>query len=78
MSDVASVPITCSSGNEDECYMFQSRFCSNLALSNPVQKAATHIARKAVELDLVAGSVFSFIFSSFLNPGKPLDFENVI
>ncbi|XP_003743470.1 transcription initiation factor IIB [Galendromus occidentalis] len=34
---------------------FMSRFCSNLALSTAVQKAATHIARKAVEMDIVAG-----------------------
>jgi transcription initiation factor TFIIIB Brf1 subunit/transcription initiation factor TFIIB len=35
--------------------LFQSRFCSNLGLPTSVQKAATHIARKAVEIDLVAG-----------------------
>lgn len=34
---------------------FMSRFCSNLALPNMVQKAATHIARKAVDLDIVPG-----------------------
>ncbi|KAK7497007.1 hypothetical protein BaRGS_00011743 [Batillaria attramentaria] len=34
---------------------FMSRFCSNLGLPLSVQKAATHIARKAVELDLVPG-----------------------
>ncbi|CAB3368520.1 Hypothetical predicted protein [Cloeon dipterum] len=34
---------------------FMSRFCSNLSLPNMVQKAATHIARKAVELDIVPG-----------------------
>ncbi|VDI41551.1 transcription initiation factor IIB-like isoform X2 [Mytilus edulis] len=34
---------------------FMSRFCSNLGLPTSVQKAATHIARKAVEMDLVAG-----------------------
>lgn len=32
-----------------------SRFCSNLSLPNMVQRAATHIARKAVELDIVPG-----------------------
>lgn len=32
-----------------------SRFCSNLGLPKQVQMAATHIARKAVELDLVPG-----------------------
>merc|ERR1719187_2913497 len=32
---------------------FMSRFCSNLALPNSLQKAAMHIARRAVELDLV-------------------------
>jgi len=34
---------------------FMSRFCSNLSLPNTVQIAATVIARRAVELDLVAG-----------------------
>ena len=34
---------------------FMSRFCSNLCLPKQVQRAATHIARKAVELDLVPG-----------------------
>ena len=34
-------------------FCFQSRFCSNLSLPNKIQKAATHIARRAVELDLV-------------------------
>ena len=33
----------------------QSRFCSNLSLPPKVQRAATHIARKADELDLVSG-----------------------
>lgn len=34
---------------------FMSRFCSNLGLPNSVQRAATHIARKAVDLDIVPG-----------------------
>ncbi|KAI1303211.1 Transcription initiation factor IIB [Halotydeus destructor] len=34
---------------------FMSRFCSNLSLPSSVQRAATHIARKAVELDIVPG-----------------------
>lgn len=34
---------------------FMSRFCSNLGLPNMVQRAATHIAKKAVELDIVPG-----------------------
>ncbi|XP_060074698.1 transcription initiation factor IIB-like [Ylistrum balloti] len=34
---------------------FMSRFCSNLGLPLSVQKAATVIARKAVDMDLVAG-----------------------
>jgi transcription initiation factor TFIIB len=34
---------------------FMSRFCSNLGLSSAIQKAATHIARKAVDMDLVPG-----------------------
>ncbi|KAF6214437.1 hypothetical protein GE061_009180 [Apolygus lucorum] len=34
---------------------FMSRFCSNLALPIVVQRAATHIACKAVEMDIVAG-----------------------
>ncbi|KHN82738.1 Transcription initiation factor IIB [Toxocara canis] len=34
---------------------FMSRFCGNLGLSHGIQAAATRIAKKAVELDLVAG-----------------------
>jgi len=34
---------------------FMSRFCGNLGLPIQVQSAATRIAKKAVELDLVAG-----------------------
>lgn len=34
---------------------FMSRFCSNLGLPNTVQKAATAIARAAVDLDIVPG-----------------------
>ena len=34
---------------------FMSRFCSSLYLPKQVQMAATHKARKAVELDLVPG-----------------------
>ncbi|KAG1650709.1 Transcription initiation factor IIB [Nymphon striatum] len=34
---------------------FMSRFCSNLQLPSSVQRAATHIAQKAVELDVVSG-----------------------
>ncbi|CAL8121728.1 unnamed protein product [Orchesella dallaii] len=34
---------------------FMSRFCSNLGLPNSVQKAATAIARAAVDLDIVPG-----------------------
>lgn len=34
---------------------FMSRFCSNLQLSPKIQKAATYIATKAVDLDLVSG-----------------------
>ena len=34
---------------------FMSRFCANLDLPNLVQRAATHIARKAVEMDIVPG-----------------------
>src|SRR4051794_30730817 len=36
---------------------FMSRFCGNLSLPTYVQAAATRIAKKAVELDLVAGLV---------------------
>merc|ERR1712025_289686 len=32
-----------------------SRFCGTLTLSREVQKGATHIARKAVDLDIVPG-----------------------
>lgn len=34
---------------------FMSRFCSNLGLPGVVQRAATQIARRAVDLDLVSG-----------------------
>lgn len=34
---------------------FMSRFCANLGLSLMVQKAATLIAKKAMDLDIVAG-----------------------
>lgn len=34
---------------------FMVRFCSNLGLSSAIQKAATHIARRAVDLDIVPG-----------------------
>ncbi|CAG0882151.1 unnamed protein product [Cyprideis torosa] len=34
---------------------FMSRFCTNLNLPMPIQRAATHIARRAVELDMVPG-----------------------
>lgn len=34
---------------------FMSRFCSNLGLPNVVQKAATSIARTAVDMDIVPG-----------------------
>ena len=34
---------------------FMFRFCSNLGLANRVQKAATHIAEKAGQLDIVCG-----------------------
>lgn len=34
---------------------FMSRFCATLGLPNAVQRAATHIATKAVDLDIVPG-----------------------
>jgi len=34
---------------------FMSRFCSNLNLSTAVHRAASYIARKAVDLDIVPG-----------------------
>eukprot|EP00795_Rhopilema_esculentum_P010961 gene10961-19797_t len=34
---------------------FMSRFCSNLGLPSSVQRAASYIAKRAVELDLVPG-----------------------
>ncbi len=34
---------------------FMHRFCATLGLARPVQKAATHIAKKAVDLDVVPG-----------------------
>ena len=38
---------------------YMARFCSNLSLPPPVQRAATHIARRAVDLDLVRGNPIS-------------------
>ncbi|XP_003386928.1 PREDICTED: transcription initiation factor IIB-like [Amphimedon queenslandica] len=37
---------------------FMSRYCTNLGLPLPVQKAASFIAQKAVELDLAPGRVY--------------------
>ncbi|KAK0410612.1 hypothetical protein QR680_005234 [Steinernema hermaphroditum] len=37
------------------CAVSRSRFCGNLGLPHDIQLAATKIAKKAVELDLVAG-----------------------
>ena len=37
---------------------FMSRFCGNLYLPNSIQAAATRIAKRAVDMDLVAGYVF--------------------
>ena len=34
---------------------FMNRFCGNLALNRPIQRAATLIAQRAVDLDLVPG-----------------------
>lgn len=34
---------------------FMSRFCANLQLPNAVQRAATHIARKTSELNIISG-----------------------
>ncbi|CAD6190009.1 unnamed protein product [Caenorhabditis auriculariae] len=34
---------------------FMSRFCANLGLANSIQSAATRIAKRAVDMDLVAG-----------------------
>ena len=36
---------------------FMPRYCTNLGLPLPVQKAATHIAKKVAELDLAPGRV---------------------
>ena len=33
----------------------QSRYCTNLQLPSTVQKAASHIAQKAVDMDLAPG-----------------------
>jgi len=38
-------------------FVYQDRFCSTLNLSSVVIRAAKHIAKKAVELDLVPGLV---------------------
>ncbi|XP_062515164.1 transcription initiation factor IIB-like [Corticium candelabrum] len=40
---------------------FMSRFCANLGLSPNVQRAAMHIAKKANELDLCPGKVYTSI-----------------
>lgn len=34
---------------------FMNRFCTSLGLSRDIQKAATHVAKAAVDLDLVSG-----------------------
>ncbi|XP_044007216.1 transcription initiation factor IIB-like [Aphidius gifuensis] len=34
---------------------FMSRFCSSLGLKNMIQRAATHIAKKACDIDIVSG-----------------------
>lgn len=44
----------------------QSRFCTNLQLPSYVQKAASHIAEKAVQLDLAPGWVVSIGIIVFL------------
>jgi len=36
---------------------FMHRFCATLGLSRDVQKAATHIAKKSVDLDIVPGKI---------------------
>ena len=38
---------------------YMARFCSNLSLPPQVQRAATHIAKKACDLDLVRGNPIS-------------------
>ena len=39
----------------------QTRFCSNLGLPSTVQKAASFIAKKAIELDLVPGYAYFYL-----------------
>ncbi|XP_065829497.1 transcription initiation factor IIB-like [Oscarella lobularis] len=40
---------------------FMSRFCANLGLSSDIQRAANHIARKAVELEICPGRVYTSV-----------------
>uniref|UniRef100_A0A1I7XMU3 Transcription initiation factor IIB n=1 Tax=Heterorhabditis bacteriophora TaxID=37862 RepID=A0A1I7XMU3_HETBA len=46
---------------------FMSRFCGNLSLPNSIQAAATRIAKRAVDMDLVAGytALLNFIISLY-------------
>ena len=48
--------VTCTCHMHTHTYL-QSRFCTNLQLPSYVQKAASHIAEKAVQKDLAPGWV---------------------
>ena len=48
-------PIFCSPVNTSD---FMSRYCTNLQLPTSVQKAASHIAKTAVDMDLAPGRVY--------------------
>ncbi|XP_067119313.1 transcription initiation factor IIB-like, partial [Centruroides vittatus] len=53
---------------------FMSRFCSNLGLPASVQRTATHIARKAIETDIVPG-LFTITCPPFQNPSVTLPID---
>jgi transcription initiation factor TFIIB len=50
-----SNPILCTPVTSSD---FMSRYCTNLQLPTSVQKAASHIAKKAVDMDLAPGRVY--------------------
>jgi len=52
---------------------FMHRFCATLGLSRDVQKAATHIAKKSVDLDIVPGKIWSNI-TGWIGFGAKRDF----
>jgi transcription initiation factor TFIIB len=45
---------------------FMNRFCGSLSLPREVQKAATHIAKRSVDLDIVPGRSVNIIKRFFV------------